>query len=197
LETLSVPVCGLVPYNPGVIPESAFAPSECFVADAQQSTEEPVTSAILNFVDTAGMSSAVWLSVSEGHECTRRRILSLSDSTSEDKSYESASEKIPITEEDELPVVHELCPLPTLSNKRASSRNQKAVVLTSSKHRVLRTRKLRSIQNTGQENVDSKYMDCSGIYSEDRIGKIWIRCMQCNSWCHEECAGAVDVKRFV
>jgi hypothetical protein len=82
-----------VPYNPGAIPESAFAPSECFVADAQQSTEKPVTTAILNFVDTAGMSSAVWLSVSEGHQCTRRRILSLSDSTSEDKSYESASEK--------------------------------------------------------------------------------------------------------
>jgi hypothetical protein len=39
--------------------------------------------------------------------------------------------KIPGTEEDELSVVHELCPLPTLSNKRTSSRNQKAAVLTS------------------------------------------------------------------
>jgi hypothetical protein len=46
--------CGLVPYNPGTIPESSYAPSECFVVDAQQSTEEAVSSAITNFVDTAG-----------------------------------------------------------------------------------------------------------------------------------------------
>jgi hypothetical protein len=32
--------------------------------------------------------------------------------------------------EDELPVVNELCPLPTLSNKMASSRSQKAAVVT-------------------------------------------------------------------
>jgi hypothetical protein len=75
-------------YNLGAIPESAFA--QCFVADARQSTEEAVTSAIPSFVDTAGMSSDVWLSVSEGHQCTRRRILLLSNYMSEDKSYDSA-----------------------------------------------------------------------------------------------------------
>jgi hypothetical protein len=42
-----------VPYNPGEIPESAFAPLECFVADAQEPTEEPFTSVIPSFVDTA------------------------------------------------------------------------------------------------------------------------------------------------
>jgi hypothetical protein len=45
-----------VPYNPGAIPKSAYAPSECFVADTQQSAEESVISAIPNFVDTAGNS---------------------------------------------------------------------------------------------------------------------------------------------
>jgi hypothetical protein len=38
------------------------------------------------------------------------------------------------TEEYELPVVHELCPLPKIRNKRASSRSQKATVLTLSEH---------------------------------------------------------------
>jgi hypothetical protein len=59
-------VCGLVPYNPGEILESAYAPSECFVVHAQQSTEESVTSAIPNFADAAETSSAVWHEVSEG-----------------------------------------------------------------------------------------------------------------------------------
>jgi hypothetical protein len=84
---------GHVPYNPGAIPESAYAPSECFVIDTQQSTEEPVTSAITNFMDTAGTSSAVWHTVSGGQEYTQKRILSSSDSTSEDESCDIASEK--------------------------------------------------------------------------------------------------------
>jgi hypothetical protein len=82
-----------VPYNPDAIPESSYAPSECFIVDAQQSTEESVTSAITNFVDTAGTSSAVWHTVSKGRQYTRKGILSSSDSTSEDESYDSASEK--------------------------------------------------------------------------------------------------------
>jgi hypothetical protein len=32
-------VCGLVPYNPGAISESSYAPLESFVVDTQQSTE--------------------------------------------------------------------------------------------------------------------------------------------------------------
>jgi hypothetical protein len=61
-------VCKLVPYNPEAIPESSYATSECFVVDAQQSTEEPVASAITNFVDTAGTSPAVWHTVSEAQQ---------------------------------------------------------------------------------------------------------------------------------
>jgi hypothetical protein len=118
-----------VPYNPGAIPESAYAPSECFVADTQQSTEESVTSAIPNFVDTAGSSSAVGYKVSEGRQCTQKRILSSSDFTSEDESYDSALEKKSGTEEDELPVAHELCPLPKVANGRLSSRIQKVLFL--------------------------------------------------------------------
>jgi hypothetical protein len=58
--------CGLVPYNPGAIPESAYAPSECFVVDTRQSTQESVTSAVTTFVDTGGTLSAVCHTVSEG-----------------------------------------------------------------------------------------------------------------------------------
>jgi hypothetical protein len=112
-----------VPHNPGEIPESAYAPSASFVVDAQQSTEESVTSAIPNFVDTAGTSSAVRHTVSEARQYTRKRILSSSDSTSQDESYDSALEKKSGTEEDELPVAHELCPLPKLTNRRLSSRS--------------------------------------------------------------------------
>jgi hypothetical protein len=36
-------VDGYVPYNPGAIPESSYASSECFVIDAQQSTEQSIT----------------------------------------------------------------------------------------------------------------------------------------------------------
>jgi hypothetical protein len=38
------------------------------------------------------------------------------------------------TEEVEHPVVDELCPLPKITNKRASSRSKEATVLTSSEH---------------------------------------------------------------
>jgi hypothetical protein len=95
-----------VPYNPGAIQESAYAPSECFVVDAQQSTEEAVSSATPNFVDTAGTSSAVGHSVSKGREYTRKKFLSSSDSTSEDESYDNASKKMSGAEKYELPVVH-------------------------------------------------------------------------------------------
>jgi hypothetical protein len=88
-----------VPYNPGAIPESAYAPSESFEADAQQSTEEAVSSAIHNCVDTAGTSSAVGHSVSKGRQYTRKKFLSSSDSTSGDESYDNASEKMSGTEE--------------------------------------------------------------------------------------------------
>jgi hypothetical protein len=57
-----------MPYSPGAILESAYAPSECFVVDAQQSIEESVTSAITNFVDTAGTSSAVGHTFSEARQ---------------------------------------------------------------------------------------------------------------------------------
>jgi hypothetical protein len=95
-----------VPYNPDAIPESFYAPSDCFVVDAQRSTEEAVSSAIPNLVYTAGTSSAVGHSVSKGREYTRKKFLSSSDSTSEDESYDNASEKMSSTEEYELPVAH-------------------------------------------------------------------------------------------
>jgi hypothetical protein len=115
-----------------------------------------------------------------------------SDFTSEDESYDNASENMSGTEEYELPVIHELCPLPKIRNKRTSSRSQKSTVLTSSEHKInIKNKKdekankdassknrikktgshvLRSTKNRGQENADSKCMYCNGLYSEDPRG---------------------------
>lgn len=34
---------------------------------------------------------------------------------------------------------------------------------------------------------------CSELYSQSKKGEMWIRCQECFSWCHTECAG-VDRK---
>ncbi|XP_067642531.1 uncharacterized protein [Eurosta solidaginis] len=39
------------------------------------------------------------------------------------------------------------------------------------------------------EKEDAKCLYCSTFYSEDRPGEIWVQCVSCNNWSHEECAG--------
>jgi hypothetical protein len=57
-----------------------------------------------------------------------------------------------------IPVGHELCPLPKIRNKRASSRSQKATVLTSSEHVI-------NIKNKKTEKADKD------VSSKNRIKK--------------------------
>ncbi|KAF5299648.1 hypothetical protein FQR65_LT19480 [Abscondita terminalis] len=37
-------------------------------------------------------------------------------------------------------------------------------------------------------NVDCLF--CEGLFKEDNHGEIWIKCLMCNLWAHNECAGA-------
>jgi hypothetical protein len=53
---------------------------------------------------------------------------------SEAESYDSKSEKMSDSEEDRLPVVHELCPLPEIANKKEPSISHKTNILTSSEY---------------------------------------------------------------
>ncbi|XP_039968019.1 uncharacterized protein LOC120779720 [Bactrocera tryoni] len=39
------------------------------------------------------------------------------------------------------------------------------------------------------EKEDSKCLYFSTFYSEDRSGEIWVQCVSCKNWSHEECAG--------
>lgn len=104
--------CGLVPYNPGAVPEFAYAHSEYSVVDGSQS----FTPAILNYVGTAGTSSGDRHTVSEGRQHTRKRQVILSSS-------DSASEELSGIEEDELSAVLELRPLPKTRSRTVSSRS--------------------------------------------------------------------------
>ncbi|XP_018798152.1 PREDICTED: uncharacterized protein LOC108974643 isoform X1 [Bactrocera latifrons] len=39
------------------------------------------------------------------------------------------------------------------------------------------------------EKEDAKCLYCSTFYSEDRPGEIWVQCVSCKNWSHDECAG--------
>lgn len=35
-------------------------------------------------------------------------------------------------------------------------------------------------------------MFCDGNFSDDHRGQIWVQCILCHSWAHEDCSGAVN-----
>lgn len=41
-----------------------------------------------------------------------------------------------------------------------------------------------------QNHEDAECIFCSGKFSEDSSGELWIMCLMCNLWAHTECAGA-------
>lgn len=56
------------------------------------------------------------------------------------------------------------------------------------------TNKIKLRKNT--EN-DSKCIYCDGKFSEDTQGEVWIQCISCHDWCHEECASSENKDQFV
>jgi hypothetical protein len=38
---------------------------------------------------------------------------------------------------------------------------------------------------------------CQELFSTDKCGEKLITCIKCHQWCHEECSGADDYKKFI
>ncbi|PSN30294.1 hypothetical protein C0J52_25554 [Blattella germanica] len=48
-----------------------------------------------------------------------------------------------------------------------------------------------------EEEEDPQCLYCGRFFSKDKKGQIWIRCVKCKGWNHEDCADATKIKRFV
>jgi hypothetical protein len=48
----------------------------------------------------------------------------------------------------------------------------------------------------GDQTEDVICTYCKVKFSEDVQGEIWVQCVMCEDWCHEECAG-VDQDEFI
>lgn len=49
------------------------------------------------------------------------------------------------------------------------------------------------IDDIGQivpDDKDAACLFCDGRFSEDHRGELWVRCLMCNMWAHEQCSGA-------
>jgi hypothetical protein len=109
-----------------------------------------------------------------------------------------------------------LCPLPKITNRRASSISQEATVLTSSKHIIdIKNKKAEKANKDASSKVASRRKEATflgpqktqgrttlnqnmciatSFFSEEQIGEIWILCVQGNTWCHVECAGKTTLR---
>ncbi|KAJ4445693.1 hypothetical protein ANN_12378 [Periplaneta americana] len=47
------------------------------------------------------------------------------------------------------------------------------------------------------EKMTPKCIYCDGKFSEDTQGEVWIQCISCHDWCHEECASSENKDQFV
>ncbi|KAJ8886689.1 hypothetical protein PR048_012901 [Dryococelus australis] len=121
--------CGLVPFNRGAIPESAFSPSECF---QMTETETPGERSHCLFQPThaepvLGTSGLSDCGVSS--QTKMRLSCSSSDSSHADSFSEDLHSKIDINS-----LLQQLCPTLRIPQKKKSSRCQKATILTSPEH---------------------------------------------------------------
>ncbi|CAH1953904.1 unnamed protein product [Acanthoscelides obtectus] len=49
------------------------------------------------------------------------------------------------------------------------------------------------VDEIGQSVCDDKdavCLFCDERFSENQIGELWVRCIMCNLWAHEQCSGA-------
>jgi hypothetical protein len=53
-----------------------------------------------------------------------------------------------------------------------------------------------AIEENGNQTQDVICTYCKGKFSDDVQGEIWVQCVMCEDWCHEECAGA-DKDKFI
>jgi len=72
---------------------------------------------------------------------------------------------------------------------------------TQASMKVKRDSRTTSVQADAMENNGNRTEDvicayCKGKFSDDVQGEIWVQCVMCEDWCHEECAGA-DRDKFI
>ncbi|KAJ4432731.1 hypothetical protein ANN_21369 [Periplaneta americana] len=82
----------------------------------------------------------------------------------------------------------------TSSQQGCSNTSSNGTLETPSTSGQGNTNKIKLRKNT--EN-DSKCIYCDGKFSEDTQGEVWIQCISCHDWCHEECASSENKDQFV
>ena len=200
--------CGLVPLNPDIIPESAYAPSQLFHnkeneaegQDEQELTPGPSEERLLQMERESNPGTSSQVSKELGGGSKKRLRTPPPADSSQNESYEGSS-----SSEDDVPLLHRLCPLPNLPKRNKTGRSQKATILTSPEHiRERRARKQAKINPERKQKRalahtegDSRCGYCDGLFSEDHDGQVWICCTECATWFHEQCAGACGASGFV
>ena len=43
------------------------------------------------------------------------------------------------------------------------------------------------VENPGED--DAVCLFCESLFSEDKRGELWVQCLVCEMWAHNECAG--------
>lgn len=61
----------------------------------------------------------------------------------------------------------------------------------------LRKTKAKKSKTVSKEEIDAKCVYCDGKFSDDTRGEVWIQCISCHDWCHENCAGSENKDQFV
>ncbi|KAJ8883287.1 hypothetical protein PR048_015130 [Dryococelus australis] len=104
--------CGLVPFNPGAIPESAFSPSECFqMAKTETPAERPHCSFQATHAEPVSGTSG--LSDCGVSRQTKKRLSCFSSDSSPDDSFsEDLNSKKEINS-----LLQQLCPTPRILQK--------------------------------------------------------------------------------
>jgi hypothetical protein len=52
-----------------------------------------------------------------------------------------------------------------------------------------------TVDEDSDDDAECPY--CKELFSTGKYGEKWITCIKCNQWCHEECSGADDYKKFI
>lgn len=48
-----------------------------------------------------------------------------------------------------------------------------------------------------EEEAEYECMMCGETFANSRPGELWIQCMKCSSWCHEDCSSGETSKGFI
>lgn len=177
---------GIFPFNSNIFPEDMFAPAD--VTDVQE---------------TADLSKAR-------------------------ETNESQEVSAPLTPEKSHIPVRDIFPLPVAPSKSTSNKRRKpskqgvlnstpelaiAKAIAAEKEEKARRKSARQVKKkvlqddssndempveSNDDDDDDACLYCNELFSLSRSREKWIRCQDCNKWCHSECAGVSNkVKQFI